>query len=56
MNLKDFMRSIQDYPKKGIFFRDITTLIKDENAFSEKINQIVERSKNYNLKKIDAKE
>ena len=32
MNLKDFIRSIPDYPKKGILFRDITTLIKDENA------------------------
>ena len=27
MNLKDFIRSIPDYPKKGILFRDITTLI-----------------------------
>ena len=32
MNLKDYIRSIPDYPKKGILFRDITTLIKDENA------------------------
>ena len=39
MNLKDYIRSIPDYPKKGILFRDITTLIKDENAFSEAINQ-----------------
>ena len=45
MNLKDYIRSIPDYPKKGILFRDITTLIKDENAFSETINQIVEKSK-----------
>ena len=34
MNLKDFIRSIPDYPKKGILFRDITTLIKNEKAFS----------------------
>ena len=27
MNLKDYIRSIPDYPKKGILFRDITTLI-----------------------------
>ena len=54
MNLKDFIRSIQDYPKKGILFRDITTLIKDENAFSETIDQIVERSKRYNFDKIAA--
>ena len=54
MNLKDYIRSIQDYPKKGILFRDITTLIKDENAFAETINQIVERSKKYNFTKIAA--
>ena len=54
MNLKDFIRSIPDYPKKGILFRDITTLIKNENAFAETINQIVERSKKYDFTKIAA--
>ena len=54
MNLKKFIRSIPDYPKKGILFRDITTLIKDENAFAETINQIVERSKKYTFTKIAA--
>jgi len=54
MNLKDYIRSIPDYPKKGILFRDITTLIKDENAFAETINQIVERSKEYKFTKIAA--
>ena len=54
MNLKDYIRSIPDYPKKGILFRDITTLIKDKNAFAETINQIVERSKKYNFTKIAA--
>ena len=56
MNLKDFIRSIPDYPKKGILFRDITTLIKDEKAFSETINQIVERSKKIEFNKIAAVE
>ena len=54
MNLKDYIRSIPDYPKKGILFRDITTLIKDENAFAETIDQIVQRSKKYNFTKIAA--
>ena len=54
MNLKDYIRSIPDYPKKGILFRDITTLIKDEQAFSETINQIVEKSKNIKFDKIAA--
>ena len=54
MKLKDYIRSIPDYPKKGILFRDITTLIKDKNAFSECINQIVEKTKKYNFDKIAA--
>ena len=54
MNLKEYIRSIPDYPKKGILFRDITTLIKDENAFAESINQIIERSKKYKIDKIAA--
>ena len=56
MNLKDFIRSIPDYPKKGILFRDITTLIKDEKAFSETINQIIDRSKKIEFNKIAAVE
>ncbi len=54
MNLKDFIRSIPDYPKKGILFRDITTLIKDEKAFEETINQIVKKSKKFKFNKIAA--
>ena len=54
MDLKNYIRSIPDYPKKGILFRDITTLIKDETAFSETINQIVERSKKRRFNKIAA--
>jgi len=45
MNLKDYIRSIPDYPKKGILFRDITTLIKDADAFEECINQIIKDQK-----------
>ena len=54
MNLKEYIRSIPDYPKKGILFRDITTLIKNEKAFEETINQIIERSKKYEFTKIAA--
>ena len=54
MNLKEHIRSIQDYPKKGILFRDITTLIKNEKAFTNTIDQIIERSKKYNFDKIAA--
>jgi len=54
MDLKDYIRSIKDYPKKGILFRDITTLIKNEKAFKECINQIVEKSKKFKVDKIAA--
>ena len=54
MNLKDYCRSIHDYPKKGILFRDITTLIKDPKAFANCIEQIVEKSKNFKIDKIAA--
>ena len=54
MAQKDYIRSINDYPKKGILFRDITTLIKDELAFEATINQIVEKSKKFKLDKIAA--
>ena len=40
MDLRKYIRSIKDYPKKGILFRDITTLIKDKDAFKESINQM----------------
>jgi adenine phosphoribosyltransferase len=54
MNLKDYIRSIPDYPKKGILFRDITTLIKNENAFTQAIDEIVKRSKKFNIDKVAA--
>ena len=54
MDLKKTIRSIPDYPKKGILFRDITTLIKNEKAFAETIDQLVDRSKKYEFDKIAA--
>ena len=54
MNLKEFIRSIPDYPKKGILFRDITTLIKDEKAFKESIDQICKIVKDIEFEKIAA--
>ena len=54
MDLKEYIRSIPDYPKKGILFRDITTLIKNEKAFKECIDRIVERTKKFKIDKIAA--
>ena len=45
MNLKDFIRSIPDYPKKGILFRDITTLIKDEEALLQQLIKLLRDQK-----------
>jgi len=54
MDLKKYIRSVQDYPKKGILFRDITTLIKDEVGFKESIDQMSQILKKLNFDKIAA--
>ena len=45
MDLKKHIRSIPDYPKKGILFRDITTLIKNAKAFKYTNDRIIELAK-----------
>tara|TARA_B100001250_G_scaffold377731_1_gene367046 strand:+ start:343 stop:870 length:528 start_codon:yes stop_codon:yes gene_type:complete len=52
MDLKKHIRSIPDYPKKGILFRDITTLIKNKDAFKNCIDQMSEIIKKLNYDKI----
>ncbi|MDC0902876.1 adenine phosphoribosyltransferase [Pelagibacteraceae bacterium] len=54
MNLKKYIRSIPDYPKKGILFRDITTLIKNPDAFKYTNDKIVEISKKIDFDKVAA--
>ena len=54
MNLKKYIRSIKDYPKEGILFRDITTLIKEPDAFNYSIDKIIEISKKIEFNKISA--
>tara|TARA_B100000945_G_C20025746_1_gene432114 strand:- start:42 stop:569 length:528 start_codon:yes stop_codon:yes gene_type:complete len=54
MDLKKYIRSIPDYPKKGILFRDITTLIKNPEAFRYAVDKIIEISKNIKFNKISA--
>ena len=44
--VRDKIRSINDFPKKGIIFRDITTAIKDKEALREMINFLTEKFKN----------
>ena len=56
MDLKKYIRSIPDYPKKGILFRDITTLIKNKDAFKECIDQMSKILNKLNYDKIAAVE
>ena len=43
------IRDIPDFPKPGINFKDITTLLKDKKAFGFLMNHLEERYKSYNL-------
>ena len=50
MNIKSQIRTVPHYPRQGIMFRDITTLLKDPVGFHEMIQEIVNR---YSEQKID---
>lgn len=52
MELKKFIRDIPDFPKKGILFRDITTLIKDKGAFRRVIDVFYEHYKDKGIDKV----
>ncbi len=54
MDLKKYIRSIKDYPKKGILFRDITTLNKNPEAFKYTNDKIIELSKKIDFDKVAA--
>ena len=54
MNLKKYIRTIPDYPKKGILFRDISTLLKNEKGFTKTIDELVIISKKIDFDKISA--
>ena len=45
MDLKKLIRDVPDFPKPGILFKDITTLLKDADAFGFVIDEFVERYK-----------
>ena len=49
MDLKKCVRVIEDFPKEGISFKDITTLLKDGKALKYTIDQIVEDLKDKNI-------
>ena len=51
---KKYIRSIPDYPKKGILFRDITTLINNKDAFKYTVDQFVKIASKINFDKLAA--
>jgi 5'-methylthioadenosine phosphorylase len=49
LKLKSSIRTIVDFPKPGIMFRDITTLLKDKESLKKLIDILYERYKNYDI-------
>ncbi|MFZ1288768.1 MAG: adenine phosphoribosyltransferase [Melioribacteraceae bacterium] len=52
MELKKIIRDVPNFPKEGIIFKDITTLLKDNEAFQFTLNQLYELSKNKGITKV----
>ena len=52
MNLRDTIRTIPDYPKAGIQFRDITTLLADARAFRRAVDELVQPFAGLKLDKV----
>jgi adenine phosphoribosyltransferase len=52
MDFTQFIRTIPDYPKPGIQFRDITTLLKDPAGFKACIDSLIERYRDQSIDKI----
>ena len=50
--LKNSIQSIQDYPKPGILFRDVTSLLEDPKAYALSIELLAERYKDAGITKV----
>jgi len=48
-NLIDEIRNVPDFPKKGIGFKDITTLLKNANAFRQAVEEMQSRFDGYSI-------
>ena len=51
-NLRKYIRNVSDFPKKGIIFRDITTLLQDKEAFRSAIDILYDRYRSQRIDKI----
>ena len=49
MNIKEKIRTVPDFPKKGIMFRDITTILQNKDGFAYVIDKFYERYKDKNF-------
>ena len=51
-DLKKYIRSIKDFPKKGIMFRDITTLLQEPKVLSETLEQLINFTRGLKIDKV----
>lgn len=52
MNLANYIRSVKDFPKPGIVFKDITTLLKDPKAFDYALNELLKFTEGLKITKV----
>ena len=52
MDLKDYIRNVKDFPKEGILFRDITTLLKNPESFNYTLEKLLEFTKDIIVDKV----
>jgi len=52
MNLKNYIRNVKDFPKEGIMFRDITTLLKNPESFNFTLEKLLEFTKGLSIDKV----
>jgi adenine phosphoribosyltransferase len=52
MDIKNYLRDVPDFPKKGVMFRDITPVLKDPKAFKYVIDTLVHRYKKEHIDKV----
>ncbi|MBK7630106.1 MAG: adenine phosphoribosyltransferase [Ignavibacteriales bacterium] len=52
MDLKSHIRNVNDFPKQGIMFRDITTLLKNPEAFNYTLEQLLSFTKGKKIDKV----
>ncbi|MCK5393160.1 MAG: adenine phosphoribosyltransferase [Candidatus Omnitrophica bacterium] len=56
MELEQYIRNIPDFPKEGILFKDITTLLNDKKAFKQSIDELAKLVKDKHIEYIVAAE